>query len=129
VYRAILDPRAMCKWAPPHGYVGEVHQMDARVGAGYRMSFTNLGTGQSHSFGGTYVELTPHTRIRYTDRFDDPSMPGEMRIDVSLRETMGVTELTITQDGIPEAIPLEFCYLGWQESLNLLAALVEPNIP
>jgi uncharacterized protein YndB with AHSA1/START domain len=129
VYRAFLDPDAMVKWLPPHGYTGEVHHMDARVGGSHRMSFTNFSTGNSHAFGGRYVELTPHERIRYTDQFDDPAMPGEMLVTISLAAVACGTELTITQEGIPPAIPLEFCYLGWQESLSLLAQLVEPEIP
>ena len=129
LYRAFLDPDAMAKWVPPHGFTGRVHSMDARVGGGYRMSFTNFGTGKSHSFGGTYTELTPYERIRYTDRFDDPNLPGEMRVTISLRRVSCGTELEIVQDGIPPAIPLELCYLGWQESLRLLAHLVEAEIP
>ena len=129
VYRAFLDPDAMTKWLPPHGFVGKVHELDARVGGGYRMSFTNFGTGKSHSFGGTYVELTPHERIRYTDKFDDPNLPGEMHVTIQLREVACGTELGIVQEGLPSAIPVEFCYLGWQESLALLAHLVEPEIP
>ncbi len=129
VYKAFLDPDAMAKWLPPHGFVGKVHEMDARVGGGYRMSFTNFGTGQSHSFGGKYVELTPHERIRYMDRFDDPNLPGEMQVTVSLRPVLCGTELSIAQEGIPAAIPAEMCYLGWQESLAMLANLVEPEIP
>ena len=129
VYRAFLDPDAMVKWLPPHGYTGKVHHMDARVGGSHRMSFTNFSTGNSHAFGGRYVELTPHERIRYTDQFDDPALPGEMQVTISLAAVACGTELTITQEGIPPAIPLEFCYLGWQESLSLLAHLVEPEIP
>lgn len=129
VYRAFLDPRALCKWMAPHGFVAEVHSMDARVGGGYRMSFTNFGTGQSHAFGGSYLELTPNRRLRYTDRFEDAGLPGEMCMEVSLREVTCGVELTITQEGVPPAIPLELCYLGWQESLAMLAALVEPTIP
>jgi uncharacterized protein YndB with AHSA1/START domain len=129
VYRAFLDPDAMSKWLPPHGYTGKVHHMDARVGGSHRMSFTNFSTGNSHAFGGRYVELTPHERIRYTDQFDDPAMPDEMQVTISLAAVACGTELTITQEGIPPAIPLEFCYLGWQESLSLLAHLVEPEIP
>lgn len=129
VYRAFLDPDAMVKWLPPHGFVGKVHHLDARVGGSYRMSFTNFGTGRSHSFGGTYVELTPPERIRYTDRFDDPGLPGEMQVTVELRKVACGTELTIVQEGIPAMIPVEFCYLGWQESLTLLAQVVEPEIP
>lgn len=129
VYRAWLDPRAMVKWLPPHGFVGEVHAIDARVGGSHRMSFTNLNTGQSHSFGGTYLELVPDTLIRYNDVFDDPSLPGQMHVTVALRAVLCGTDLRITQERIPEAIPLEFCYAGWQESLAMLAALVEPEIP
>jgi uncharacterized protein YndB with AHSA1/START domain len=129
VYRAFLDPDAMAKWLPPHGFTGKVHEMDARVGGGYRMSFTNFGTGQSHAFGGSYVELTPNERIRYTDRFDDPSLPGDMQVTIELKAVSCGTELNIVQEGIPPAIPLEFCYLGWQESLALLAHVVEPEIP
>jgi uncharacterized protein YndB with AHSA1/START domain len=129
VYKAFLDPEAMVKWLPPHGFVGKVHEMDARVGGGYRMSFTNFGTGKSHSFGGTYVELTPGERLRYTDKFDDPNLPGEMQVTISLRKVLCGTELSIVQEGIPAAIPVEFCYLGWQESLALLANVVEPEIP
>ncbi len=129
VYKAFLDPDAMAKWVPPHGFTGKVHQMDARVGGGYRMSFTNFGTGKSHAFGGTYVELTPHERIRYTDQFEDPSLPGEMQVTISLTQVLCGTDLQIVQEGIPPAIPVEFCYLGWQESLALLAHLVEPEIP
>jgi uncharacterized protein YndB with AHSA1/START domain len=129
VYRAFLDPDAMAKWLPPHGFTGKVHQMDARVGGEYRMSFTNFGTGKSHSFGGRYVELTPHERIRYVDKFDDPNMPDEMQVTVAFRAVINGTDLAIVQEGIPAVIPAEFCYLGWQESLALLAHLVEPNIP
>ena len=129
VYRAFLDPDAMAKWLPPHGFTGKVHQIDARVGGGYRMSFTNFGTGQSHSFGGTYVELVPSERLRYTDRFDDPNLPGEMNVTINLRKVVCGTELSIVQEGIPAVIPVEMCYLGWQESLSMLAHLVEPEIP
>ena len=129
VYRAFLDPDAMAKWVPPHGFTGKVHQMDARVGGGYRMSFTNFNTGKSHAFGGTYVELTPPARIRYTDQFEDPNLPGEMQVTISLKQVACGTDLQIVQEGIPAAIPVEFCYLGWQESLALLAHLVEPEIP
>jgi uncharacterized protein YndB with AHSA1/START domain len=129
VYRAFLDPDAMAKWLPPHGFTGKVHDMDARVGGGYRMSFTNFGTGKSHSFAGKYVELTPDSQIRYTDQFDDPNLPGEMQVTVALKPVACGTELSIVQEGIPPAIPVEFCYLGWQESLTLLAQLVEPQIP
>lgn len=129
LYRAFLEPEAKCKWLPPHGYVGRVTHSDVRVGGSYNMSFTNFRTGQSHSFGGTYVELKPNERLRYTDRFDDPNLPGEMSVTVTLRPVLGATELTIVQEGIPAAIPVEMCYLGWQESLALLAQLVEPEIP
>jgi len=129
VYKAFLDPEALAKWLPPHGFTGKVHSMDARVGGGYRMSFTNFNTGKGQSFGGTYVELTPPERIRYTDKFDDPNLPGEMQVTISLRKVACGTELTIVQEGIPAAIPVEFCYLGWQESLALLAHVVEPEIP
>jgi uncharacterized protein YndB with AHSA1/START domain len=116
VYKAFLDPEAMVKWLPPHGFTGKVHSMDARVGGGYRMSFTNFSTGKSHSFGGTYVELVPGERLRYTDRFDDPNLPGEMNVTVTLRKVIGGTELNVVQEGIPAVIPAEMCYLGWQES-------------
>jgi uncharacterized protein YndB with AHSA1/START domain len=129
VYRAFLDADAMAKWLPPHGFTCKVHQLDARVGGSYRMSFTNFSTGQSHSFGGKYLELVPNERIRNTDRFDDPNLPGEMQTTVSMRPVSCGTELDIVQEGIPEAIPREGCYLGWQESLTLLAQLVEAEIP
>lgn len=129
VYRAFLDPEAMVKWLPPYGFTGKVHETDVRVGGGYRMSFTNLTTGKSHSFGGTYVELTPHERIRYTDKFDDPALAGEMQVTIDLRKVLCGTDLRITQAGIPSAIPVEFCYQGWQESLAQLANLVDPEIP
>jgi uncharacterized protein YndB with AHSA1/START domain len=129
VYRAFTEPDAYCKWVPPHGFVGKIQSMDVRAGGGYRMSFTNFGTGKSHSFGGTYVELVPHERIRYTDKFDDPNLPGEMQVTVTFKKVLCGTELTIVQEGVPGVIPPEFCYLGWQESLTLLAQLVEPDIP
>ena len=129
VYRAFLDPGAMAKWLPPNGFTGKVHQMDAKVGGTYRMSFTGFTTGQSHSFGGEYLELAPHERIRYTDRFDDANLPGQMQVTVSLKKVSCGTELNIVQEGIPAVIPLEACYLGWQESLALLALLVEAEIP
>ena len=129
VYRAFLDADAMAKWLPPHGFTGKVHEMDARVGGGYRMSFTNFGTGTSHSFGGTYLELVPGEKLRYNDRFDNPGLPGEMEVTVTLKPVLCGTELHVVQQGIPDAIPVEFCYLGWQESLALLAQLVEPTIP
>ncbi len=129
VYRAFLDPDAMAKWLPPNGYTGKVHQMDAHVGGRYKMSFTNLTNGQTHSFGGEYLELVPNERIRNTDKFDDPSLPGEMVTTVSLKAVPVGTEVNIEQEGIPDAIPEEGCYLGWQESLALLALLVEAEIP
>lgn len=129
IYRAFLAPEAMVKWLPPHGFTGKVEHADMRVGGSYRMSFTNFSTGSSHSFGGTYVELVPNERIRYTDRFDSPGLPGDMQVEVSLSPCVAGTELKIIQQGIPDAIPVEFCYLGWQESLTLLAQLVEPEIP
>jgi uncharacterized protein YndB with AHSA1/START domain len=129
VYRAFLDAAAMCKWLPPHGFTGTVHEMDARVGGGYRMSFTNFSTGSSHSFGGKYLELVENERIVHTDRFDDPNLPGEMTVTITLRKVMVGTELGIVQEGIPEQIPVEACYLGWQESLQLLAQLVQAEIP
>ncbi|AWV08534.1 SRPBCC family protein [Marilutibacter maris] len=129
VYRAFLDADAMAKWLPPHGFTGKVHELDARVGGSYRMSFSNFGTGHSHAFGGTYLELVPNERIRYDDRFDDPNLPGQMETTVTLKAVACGTELQVTQTGIPAAIPTEFCYAGWQESLALLAHLVEPEIP
>jgi uncharacterized protein YndB with AHSA1/START domain len=129
VYRAFLDPQAMVKWLPPHGFVGEVQSIDARVGGGYHMSFTNFGTGHSHSFRVTYEELVPNERIRQTDRFDAPGPSGEMHVTVTLRAVSCGTDLEVVQEGIPAAIPTEACYLGWQESLSLLAHVVEPEIP
>lgn len=129
VYRAFLDAEAMAKWLPPHGFTGKVHQLDARVGGTYRMSFTNFSTGNRHDFGGIYKELVPGERLRYTDRFDDPNLPGEMLTTVTLTPVSVGTELNVVQEGIPEAIPVEACYLGWQESLAQLALLVEPEIP
>ena len=129
VYRAFLDPEAMAKWLPPHGFTGKVHHLDARVGGTYKMSFTNFTTGHGHSFGGEYLELVPHERIRHTDRFDDPNLPGEMRTTITLKKVSCGTELDIVQEGIPAVIPTEACCLGWQESLELLAKLVEPEIP
>jgi len=129
VYRAFLDADAMAKWLPPNGFTGKVHEMDAKVGGGYKMSFTNFSTGNGHSFGGTYLELVPHELIRYTNRFDDPNLPGEMRTTVTLKAVSFGTDLTVVQEGVPEAIPAEACYLGWQESLTLLTQLVEPEIP
>ena len=129
LYRAFIDPDAMCKWLPPHGFTGKMHSMNATVGGGYKMSFTNFGTGKSHSFGGTYLELVPNERIRYNDQFDDPTLPGQMLVTVALKAVLCGTEVSVVQEGIPDAIPVEFCYLGWQESLSLLAHLVEPEIP
>jgi uncharacterized protein YndB with AHSA1/START domain len=129
VYKAFLDPDAMAKWLPPYGYTCKVHQLEAKVGGTYRMSFTNFGTGNGHSFGGKYLELAPGERIRYTDKFDDPNLPGEMITTVSLKAVSCGTELNVVQEGIPAAIPAEMCYLGWQESLIQLATLVEPEIP
>ena len=129
IYRAFLDADAMVKWLPPHGFTGKVHHLDAKVGGTYKMSFTNFTTGNGHTFGGEYVELVPNERITHTDKFDDPNLPGEMRTTVSLRAVFCGTELTIVQEGIPAMIPTEMCYLGWQESLTLLAQLVEPEIP
>src|SRR5512139_210806 len=129
VYRAFLDADAMAKWLPPHGFTGKVHHLDARVGGSYKMSFTNFATGHGHSFGGEYLELLPNERIRHTDRFDDPNLPGVMQVTVSLKPVFCGTELSIVQERIPEAIPPEACYLGWQESLTLLAQLVEAEIP
>lgn len=128
VFRAFLDPDAMVKWLPPHGFTAKVHHMDAQVGGTYKMSFTNFTTGQSHSFGGKYLEIVPNQRIVYTDRFDDPNLPGEMRTTVTLTAVSVGVELNVTQEGLPDLIPLEACYLGWQESLMLLAQLVEPEI-
>lgn len=129
VYRAFLDADAMAKWLPPHGFTGKVHQMDARAGGSYTMSFTNFSTGHSHSFGGTFLELVPNERLRYTDRFDDPNLPGEMQTTVTLQPVSCGTEVNVVQEGIPAVIPPEACYLGWQESLALLALLVEAVIP
>jgi uncharacterized protein YndB with AHSA1/START domain len=129
IYKAFLDADAMAKWLPPNGFTGKVHQMDAKVGGSYKMSFTNFTTGKGHSFGGTYVELTPHERIRYTDKFDDPNLPGEMQTTVTLTKVSWGTDLNIVQEDVPGVIPAEACYLGWQESLAQLAKLVEPEIP
>jgi uncharacterized protein YndB with AHSA1/START domain len=129
VYRAFLDPDAMVKWLPPHGFTGKVHHLEAKVGGTFKMSFTNFSTGVGHSFGGRYLELVPDERIRHTDQFDDPNLPGEMQVTVSLKKVFCGTELHIVQEGIPEAIPPEACYLGWQESLTLLTQLIEPEIP
>lgn len=129
VYRAFLDADALAKWLPPHGFTCKVHRLDASVGGAFRMSFTNFGTGHGHAFGGEYRELVPHERIRYFDKFDDPNLPGEMETTVSLTKISCGTELNVTQEGIPPAIPVEMCYLGWQDSLEQLASLVEPVIP
>ena len=128
IYRAFLDAEAMVKWLPPNGFTGKVHHLDAKVGGTYKMSFTNFTTGHSHSFGGEYLELVPYERIRHTDKFEDPNLPGEMQTTVSLKQVSCGTELIIVQEGIPEAIPLEACYLGWQESFALLVQLVEAKI-
>jgi uncharacterized protein YndB with AHSA1/START domain len=129
VYRAFLDADAMSKWLPPYGFTGKVHHIDAKVGGTFRMSFTNFTTDKSHSFGGNYLELVPHERIRYTDRFDDPNLPGEMLVTVTLNKVSCGTEINIVQEGVPTVIPAEACYLGWQESLSQLTKLVEPDIP
>ena len=129
IYRAFTDPDAMAKWLPPNGFTGKVHHMDARVGGTYRMSFTNFTSGKSHSFGGEYLELVPNEKIRHTDKFDDPNLPGEMVATVTLKKVVVGTEMNIVQEGIPDAIPAEACVLGWQESLTLLAKLVEAEIP
>jgi uncharacterized protein YndB with AHSA1/START domain len=129
VYRAFLDPNAMVKWLPPNGFTGKVHHMDARVGGSYNMSFTNFTTGTSHSFGGEYLELVQYERIRHTDKFDDPHLPGLMQVTITFKHVSCGTEVHITQEGVPDSIPAEACYLGWQESLALLAKLVEAEIP
>jgi uncharacterized protein YndB with AHSA1/START domain len=129
VYRAFLDPEAMAKWLPPNGFTGKVHEIDARVGGTYRMSFKNFTTGNAHSFGGKFLELVPNKLIRHTDRFDDPNLPGEMQTTIKLKEVSVGVEIDITQEGIPAVIPADGCYLGWQESLTLLAKLVEAEIP
>ena len=128
-YRAFLDPDAMAKWLPPYGFTGKVHHVDPKVGGTHKMSFTNFTTGKSHSFGGRYLELMPNERIRYTDKFDDPNLPGEMQVTVTLKKVSCGTELTIVQEGVPDVIPAEACYLGWQESLAQLAQLADPEIP
>jgi uncharacterized protein YndB with AHSA1/START domain len=129
IYRAFLDADAMVKWLPPNGFTGKVHQLDAKVGGTYKMSFTNFTTGHSHAFGGEYLELVPNERIRHTDKFDDPNLPGQMVTTIALKQVSCGTELNILQEGIPDSIPTEACYLGWQESLTLLAKLVEAEIP
>ncbi|MGA8031159.1 MAG: SRPBCC family protein [Casimicrobiaceae bacterium] len=129
IYRAFLDADAMVKWLPPNGFTGKVHHLDAKVGGTYRMSFTNFTTGVTHAFGGEYLELVPHERIRHTDRFEDPNLPGTLLVTVSLEKVSCGTDVGVVQEGIPDVIPLEACYLGWQESLALLAKLVEAEIP
>jgi uncharacterized protein YndB with AHSA1/START domain len=129
VYKAFLHPDAMAKWLPPHGFVGKVHSIDARVGGSYKMSFTNLGTGSVQSFGGKYIELVENKKIKHTDKFDDPNMPGEMMVTITLTKVMCGTDIKITQENIPDMIPVEMCYLGWQQSLDQLGALVGPDIP
>jgi uncharacterized protein YndB with AHSA1/START domain len=129
IFRAFIEPDAAAKWLPPNGFTCTVHQMDARVGGSYRMSFRNFTTGQSHAFGGSYVELSPGERLRYTDKFDDPNLPGEVQVTVTLKKVSVGTDISILQEGLPDAIPVEACYLGWQESLRNLAKLVEPEIP
>lgn len=129
IYRAFTEADALARWLPPYGFVCQVHQMDARVGGSFRMSFINFGSGNGHSFGGEYLELVPGERLRYTDRFDDPNLPGTLEVTVTLTPVVCGTELSVQQTGIPEVIPLEMCYLGWQESLAQLATLVEPDIP
>lgn len=129
VFKAFITPEAMVKWLPPNGFTAKVHSIDARVGGSYKMSFTNFSTGNGHSFGGKYIEIKPGERLKYIDKFDDPNMPGEMTITVTFREVICGTELKVTQEGVPDAIPAEMCYLGWQESLMALAKLVEPEIP
>src|SRR3954468_7687906 len=129
VYRAFLDADAMIKWLPPNGFTGRIHHMDAKLGGSFRMSFTNFSTGKSHTFGGEYLELFPHQRICYTDKFDDPNLPGELQVTITLKKVVVGTDLNIVQEGVPDIIPPEACYLGWQESLTLLAKLVEAEIP
>ena len=129
LYRAFLEADALTKWMPPFGFTAKVHHLDAKVGGTFRLSFTNFGTGTGHSFGGTYLELVPPERLRYTDTFDDPNLPGELRVTVTLTKVLGGTEVKIEQAGVPAVIPAEMCYLGWQESLTQLAQLVEPEIP
>ena len=129
LYKAFTHPDALVKWMAPHGFIAKVHNMDLRKGGGYRMSFTNLGTGSSHSFGGEYLEVVPNQRLRHTDKFDDPNLPGTMTVTVEIKKVMVGAELNITQEGVPDVIPAEMCYLGWGESLDLLKLLVEPEIP
>jgi uncharacterized protein YndB with AHSA1/START domain len=129
IFKAFLDPDAMAKWLPPNGFTAKVHQTEAKVGGTYKMSFTNFTTGKGHSFGGKYLELTPHERIRYTDKFDDPNLASEMQTTITLKKVSCGTELNVVQEGVPAVIPIEACYVGWQESLAQLANLVEPEIP
>jgi uncharacterized protein YndB with AHSA1/START domain len=129
VYKAFLDPEALVKWLPPNGFTGKIHHLEAKVGGSYSMSFTNFTTGKGHSFGGKYLELKPYERIRHTDKFDDPSLPGEMIVTIDLKKVSIGTEMSVVQEGVPAVIPAEACYLGWQESLTLLAKLVEAEIP
>lgn len=129
VYRAFTDPEALVKWLPPHGFTAKMHECDIRVGGGYKMSFTNFTTKHSHSFGAKYAEMKPNELLKYSNQFDDPNMPGEMHVTITLRKVLCGTELKITQEGIPDVIPTEMCYLGWQQSLILMAQLVEPEIP
>lgn len=129
VYRAFTDPQALVKWMAPHGFVAKVHSMDLRVGGGYKMSFKNFTTQSEQSFGGTYTEVKPNQLLKYNDKFDDPNMPGQMNVTIAFREVVGGTEVKITQEGIPDMIPVEMCYVGWQQSLHLLAHVVEPTIP
>ena len=129
VYKAFIDADAKAQWLPPNGFTGKVHHQDVRVGGEYKMSFTNFNTGASHSFGGTYRELVPHSKIRYSDKFDDPSMPGEMSVTIELKKVICGTDVTITQENVPLQIPVEFCYAGWQESMALMGLLVEAEIP
>jgi uncharacterized protein YndB with AHSA1/START domain len=129
IYRAFVEPAAMCKWLPPYGFTCTVHHMEPKVGGTFRMSFTNFGTGNGHAFGGEYLELVPNQKLRYTDKFEDPNLPGTLTVTVLLKAVSCGTELNVTQEGIPDAIPVEMCYLGWQESLAQLAQLVEPEIP
>ncbi len=129
LYKAFTRPDALVKWMPPHGFTATVHNMDLRKGGGYRMSFTNLGTGSSHSFGGEYLEVVPNQRLRHTDKFDDPNLPGTMTVTIEIKKVVVGAELNITQEGVPDVIPAEACYLGWGESLDLLKLLVEPEIP
>jgi uncharacterized protein YndB with AHSA1/START domain len=129
VYRAFIEPDAMVKWLPPHGFTAKIHEIDVRVGGGYKMSFTNFTTGKSHSFRGKYIEITPNEQIKYTDQFDDPNLPGEMQVTIAFRKVICGTELKIVQEGIPEVIPVEMCYSGWQQSLHLMEMLVNPEIP